>query len=95
MDMGDVGWAEALISSVAIAFLFGGIAVVLIWIMKVAQTKVQADASTEHTMMVRSLAEEATVAQRTTATELTEVRMAMVDIRDRLAAIERMMSEVG
>ena len=93
--MSDIGWAEALISSVAIAFLFGGIAVVFIWIMKVAQTKVQADASTEHTMMARSLAEEATAAQRTTGTELTEVRLAMTDIRDRLASIERMMSEVG
>jgi hypothetical protein len=45
--------------------------------------------------MVRSLAEEATAAQRTTANELTEVRLAMVDIRDRLTSIERMMSEVG
>jgi hypothetical protein len=93
--MGDVGWAEALISSVAIAFLFGGVAVVLIWIMKVAQTKVQADASSEHTMMVRNLAEEATAAQRTIANELTEVRLAMVDIRERLTVIERMMTEVG
>jgi hypothetical protein len=93
--MGDVGWAEALISSVAIAFLFGGVAVVLIWIMKVAQTKVQADATSEHTMMVRNLAEEATAAQRTIANELTEVRLAMVDIRERLTVIERMMTEVG
>jgi hypothetical protein len=93
--MGDVGWAEALISSVAIAFLFGGVAVVLIWIMKVAQTKVQADASTEHTMMVRNLPEEATASQRTIANELTEVRLAMVDIRERLTVIERMMTEVG
>jgi hypothetical protein len=93
--MGDVGWAEALISSVAIAFLFGGVAVVLIWIMKVAQTKVQADASSEHTMMVRNLAEEATASQRTIANELTEVRLAMVDIRERLTVIERMMTEVG
>jgi hypothetical protein len=46
-------------------------------------------------MMVRRLAEESTVAQRTMASEITEVRLAMVDIRDRLAAIERMMSEVG
>lgn len=66
-----------------------------LWIMEVTRAKVQADAFTGHTMMVRSLAEEATVAQRTTATELTEVRMAMIDIRDHLAAIERMMSAVG
>ena len=93
--MNDISWAEAVISSVAIAFLFGGIALVLIWIMKVAQTKVQADSAAEHTMMVRSLAEEATSSQRTVATELTELRLAMVDIRDRLASIEKMMSEVG
>ncbi len=93
--MSDVSWAEAVISSVAIAFLFGGIAVVLIWIMKVAQTKVQADSSAEQSMMVRKLAEESTVAQRTLASELTEVRLAMVDIRDRLASIEKMMADVG
>ncbi len=46
-------------------------------------------------MMVRSLAEEATASQRTLANELTEVRLAMVDIRDRLASIEKMMTEVG
>jgi hypothetical protein len=46
-------------------------------------------------MMVRSLAEEATSSQRTIANELTEVRLAMVDIRERLATIERMMIEVG
>jgi hypothetical protein len=63
--------------------------------MRVAQTKIQAEASTEHTMMVRTLAEESTVAQRNMASEITEVRLAMVDIRDRLAAIERMMADVG
>jgi hypothetical protein len=88
-------WSEVAIPIVSITFLFGGITIVLVWIMKIAQAKVQASASVEHTMMVRSLAEEATAAQRTTANELTEVRLAMVDIRERLAAIERMMAEVG
>ena len=88
-------WQEALISIVAIAFLFGGIAVVLVAIMKVAQTKVASDASSQHEMLVRSLAEEATSAQRTTANELTEVRLALADMRDRLAKIERLISEVG
>jgi len=46
-------------------------------------------------MMARSLAEEATVTQRTIAGEITELRLAMVEIRDRLSSIERMMTEVG
>lgn len=37
----------------------------------------------------------ATAAEHAMATELTEARMAMVNIRDRLTAIERMMTEVG
>ncbi len=90
-----MSWQEAVTGAVAIAFLFGGIAFVLVSVMKVAQTKVQATASTEHTMMIRSLAEEATAAQRTTATELTEVRLALADMRERLTKIERLMSEVG
>ena len=94
--MGSSGnWSDAAISIVAIAFLFGGIVVSFVWIMKVAQTKVQAEASTDHTMMVRTLAEESTAAQRTLANELTEVRLALADMRDRLAKIERMMTEVG
>lgn len=95
MDAGSMGWGEALVASVAIAFLFGGIAVVLVWIMKVAQTKVATEASSQHEMLVRSLAEEATAAQRTTASELTEVRLALADMRDRLAKIEKLMTEVG
>jgi hypothetical protein len=95
MDGSNLGWQEAVISAVAIAFLFGGVVVVLVGGMRVAQTKIQAEASTEHTMMVRKLAEESTMAQRNMATEITEVRLAMADIRDRLTAIERMMSEVG
>ena len=95
MDGSNLGWQEAVIPAVAIAFLFGGVVVVLVGGMRVAQTKIQAEASTEHTMMVRKLAEESTVAQRNMATEITEVRLAMADIRDRLTAIERMMSEVG
>ena len=90
-----MGWQEAVISAVSIAFLFGGVVVVLVGGMRVAQTKIQAEASTEHTMMVRKLAEESTVAQRNMASEITEMRLAMVEVRDRLAAIERMMTEVG
>jgi len=90
-----MGWQEAVISAVAIAFLFGGVVVVLVGGMRVAQTKIQAEASTEHTMMVRKLAEESTVAQRNMASEITEMRLAMVEVRDRLTAIERMMTEVG
>ena len=95
MDGSGMSWGDAVVASVAIAFLFGGIAVVLVWIMKVAQTKVATEASSQHEMLVRGLAEEATAAQRTTATELTEVRLALADMRDRLAKIERMMAEVG
>ena len=87
--------SDVAIPIVSIAFLFGGITIVLVWVMKIAQAKVQATAATDHTMMVRSLAEESTAAQRTLANELTEVRLAMVDIRDRLASIEKMMSDVG
>ena len=89
-----MGRQEAVISAVAIAFLFG-VVVVLVGGMRVAQTKIKTEASTEHSVMVRTLAEESTAAQRNMASELTEVRLAMVDIRERLAAIERMMSEVG
>jgi hypothetical protein len=95
MDGSSMGWQEAVISAVAIAFLFGGVVVVLVGGMRVAQTKIQAEASTEHTMMVRKLAEESTVAQRNMASEITELRLAMVEVRDRLTAIERMMAEVG
>jgi hypothetical protein len=63
--------------------------------MRVAQTNIQAEASAEHTMLVRKLAEEPTVAQRNLASEITELRLAMVDIRDRLTAIKRMMTGVG
>ena len=90
-----MSWQEAVVAAVVIAFLFGGIAAVLVAIMKVGQTKVASDASSQHEMMVRSLAEGATSAQRNTANELTEVRLALADMRDRLAKIERMMSEVG
>jgi len=95
MDGSSMGWQEAVISAVAIAFLFGGVVVVLVGGMRGAQTKIQAEASTEHTMMVRKLAEESTVAQRNMASEITEMRLAMVEVRDRLTAIERMMTEVG
>ena len=93
--MDSTTWSDVAIPIVSIAFLFGGITIVLVWVMKIAQAKVQASVSSEHTMMVRSLAEEATASQRTLANELTEVRLAMVDIRDRLASIEKMMTEVG
>ena len=95
MDSSGMGWQEAVVAATAIAFLFGGIAIVLVYVMKVGQSAVQADASKEQTMMARTLAEEATVAQRTIAGEITELRLAMVEIRDRLASIERMMTEVG
>jgi hypothetical protein len=95
MDGSGMGWQEAVISAVAIAFLFGGVVIVLIGGMRVAQTKIQAEASTEHTMMVRTLAEESTAAQRNLASEITEVRLSMFDVRDRLTAIERMMTDVG
>jgi len=83
------------VASVSVAFFFAALAVGLVWVMKVGAKKVEADASTEQSMMVRSLAEEATASQRTIANELTEVRLAMVDIRERLTTIERMMTEVG
>lgn len=95
MDSGSMGWGEAVVASTAIAFLFGGVAIVFIWIMKAYQTKVATGASSQHEMLVRSLAEEATAAQRTTASELTEVRLALADMRERLAKIEQMMAEVG
>ncbi|HEX3301809.1 MAG TPA: hypothetical protein VHR64_02935 [Thermomicrobiales bacterium] len=90
-----MGWPEAVVASVSTAFFFAALAVGIVWVMKVGAKKAEAEASSEHTMMVRSLAEEATASQRTVATELTEVRLAMAEIRDRLAAIERMMTEVG
>lgn len=90
-----MSWPEAVIASVSVASFFAAVAIVAVWVMKVGAKHVEADASKEHTMMVRSLAEEATAAQRTTANELTEVRLAMVDIRERLTVIERMMTEVG
>ena len=95
MDSSGMGWQEAVVAATAIAFFLGGIAVVLVYVMKVGQSAVQADASKEQTMMARSLAEEATAAQRTIASEITELRLAMVEIRDRLSSIERMMTEVG
>jgi hypothetical protein len=95
MDSSGMGWQEAVVAATAIAFFLGGIAVVLVYVMKVGQSAVQADASKEQTMMARSLAEEATVAQRTIAGEITELRLAMVEVRDRLSSIERMMTEVG
>lgn len=95
MDGNGMSWREAVVAAVAIAFLFGGIAVVLVAIMRVGQTKVASDASSQHEMMVRGLAAESTAAQRNTANELTEVRIALADMRDRLVKIEKLMSEVG
>jgi hypothetical protein len=95
MDSSGMGWQEAVVAATAIAFFLGGIAVVLVYVMKVGQSAVPSDASKEQTMMARSLAEEATVTQRTIAGEITELRLAMVEIRDRLSSIERMMTEVG
>ena len=90
-----MAWPEAVVASVSVAFFFAALAVGLVWVMKVGAKKVEADASTEQSLMARSLAEEATASQRTIANELTEVRLAMVDIRERLTTIERMMTEVG
>lgn len=95
MDGSGMTWGDAVVASTAIAFLFGGIVVVLVWGLKFAQTKVATTAASQHEMLVRSLAEEATSAQRTTANELTEVRLALADMRDRLAKIEKLMSDVG
>ncbi len=95
MDGNGMTWGDAVVASTAIAFLFGGIVVVVVWALKFAQTKVATNATSQQEMLVRSLAEEATAAQRTTANELTEVRIALADMRDRLAKIERLMSEVG
>ena len=90
-----MAWGDAVVASVAIAFLFGGIAAITIAVMKVAQTKVAADKSIEHDLMVRNLAEEATVAQRRTAEEMTEIRLTLVDLRDRVGSMEKMLRDVG
>ena len=87
--------SDAIVAAVAVAFLFGGIAAVLISIMKVAQTKLASDGKVESTLMLRNLAEEATAAQRSAASELTEIRLALADVKERLVSVERMMADVG
>jgi len=69
MDGNGMSWQEAMVAAVAIAFLFGGIAVVLVAIMRVGQTKVASDASSQHEMMVR---------------------IALANMRDRLAKIKKL-----
>ncbi len=91
----DVEWQEALVWAVTIATIGMLLAVTVRSIMHVGQTDVASKTSVEFQESMHALAEQATAAQRTTASELTEIRLAMAELRDRLAAVERMMAEVG
>ncbi|HQY30428.1 MAG TPA: hypothetical protein PK691_04045 [Thermomicrobiales bacterium] len=53
------------------------------------------DGSKEGDQLLRTLAEEATASQRRVAEELTEIRLAMADMRDRVGTVERAIQEVG
>jgi len=88
-------WPQAVVASVAIAFLFAGITVITVSVMKVGQVSVWAHKRGADDEMLRSLTEEAIVAQRRSAEELTAIRLSMADMRERVSAMEKMMSEVG
>ena len=88
-------WQHAVVWSVGIAFALSSLTVIVVSIMKVGQVGIMADSSGKRDSMMRQLAEEATSAQRRSAEELTEIRLSMVDLRERVTSMERMMREVG
>ena len=88
-------WTESIIWVTVIVIVLGGGFLIVFKGMTMHQSKEIAEINSSDQIMMRKLAEEATVAQRRTAEEMTEVRLAMVDIRDRVYAIEKLMSEVG
>jgi hypothetical protein len=88
-------WPKALVASAAIAFLFAGITVITGAVMKVGQVSEWAHKRGEDGKIMRSLAEEAIVAQRRSPEELTAIRLSMADMRERVSAMEKMAREVG
>ena len=88
-------WPSAVVASVATASIAFAVAAVLIAVMRVGEVAVIKDGSKVGDQLLRTLAEEATASQRRVAEELTDIRLAMADMRDRVGTVERAIQEVG
>lgn len=90
-----MGWPDAMVAAVATASLAALIGVIVVSIMNVGQASVITQGSKDKDQFLRALAEETTAAQRRVADELTEIRISMADMRDRVGTVERAIQEVG
>ena len=90
-----MSWPEAVLSSVGAGGVFVAV-VVLIWqVFKSYQARVAARVTIAQDEAFRRLAEEATAAQRKTAAELAGLTEGVAELRGRVAALEKLLSEVG
>ena len=79
-----------------IAALIAVIIVALIWqIFRTAQTKTATEATFAQEEAYRTLAEQAVAAQRTIAEEQRTIAAEMAELRTRVAAMEKLLREVG
>lgn len=92
--MSDTGWGSVFV--LGLAALVAIILVAIIWqVFKTAQTKTAADATFAQEAAYRTLAEGAVRAQQSTAEWQRKMATDLADLRDRVAAMEKLLREVG
>ena len=92
--MSDQGWGIVFV--LGIVAVLAVVAIVLVWqIFRTAQSKMQADAITARDHDYRQLASESTTAQQKIAEEQLRIADELAELRSRLTAIEKLLSEVG
>jgi hypothetical protein len=85
-------WALVFIVVIAVAL----IVVIAVWqSLRSEQAATVARSATAHDDAYRTLAEEATTAARKSAEEQARITAELVEVRNRLAAIEKLLTDVG
>lgn len=91
--MSDAGWG--IIFVLGLVIVVGFVLAILIWqIFKTNQTKVTAQIQASGADSYRKLAEQAAESQAQTAERLEKLTEDVSDLRQRVASIEKMLSEV-
>lgn len=92
--MGDTGWGIVFVLGIVTAITI--VIVVVAWqILGIGKAATVADKELARDTAYRTLAEEATAAQRALADEQRKIAREMAEIRERMISVERMLKEVG
>jgi hypothetical protein len=96
-DDGDVwsGWGSVILVCLVVTLVFGLIIVATYQSLKSVQTKTTAKAVLARDEAYRELAEQATSAIKRSANEQERMAADLAELRNRIAAIETMLREVG